>query len=74
MVNAHAILPNEGYLAKAESIYDILEKKFFNKKIYHSNLNSSSFLEDYAYSINCLIDLSEETLNPKYKIKANRFM
>ena len=71
LINAHAILPDEGYLAKAESIFEILEEKFFSKKIYHSNSNSFSFLEDYAYSINCLIDLSEETLNPKYKIKAN---
>ena len=38
--------------------------------MYHCNSLTDVFLEDYAYTINSLIDLSEQTLKPEYKIKA----
>jgi uncharacterized protein YyaL (SSP411 family) len=71
LINAHLILPDQGFLNKAEQLFSNIEKKFFNKKIFHSNLESMAFLEDYAYVIKCLIDLSDQTLNPKYRLKAN---
>ena len=38
--------------------------------MYHSNSKSIAFIEDYAYTISCLIDLADITLNPRYRIKA----
>ncbi len=70
LINAHSVLPDQGYLNKAEQLFSNIEKKFLNKKIFHSNLESKAFLEDYAYFIKSLIDLSDQTLNLKYRLKA----
>ena len=70
LINAHHVMPNEGYLDKAEELFKKIEKNFFNIRLHHSNLDSVAFLEDYAYVVNSLIDLSDVTLNPSYRIKA----
>jgi uncharacterized protein len=70
LITAHQVIPNEGYLNKAEELFMNIEKKFMNGNLYHSNLKSIAFIEDYAYTINCLIDLADITLNPSYRIKA----
>ena len=70
LVGAHNVLPKEGFLAQAESLINNVKKKFFSKNLFHSGVNSVVFLEDYAYSINCLIDLYDQTLNQEYRIKA----
>ena len=32
-----------------------------------------SFIEDYAYLIQCLLDLSDATMNPRYRLSAKKY-
>ena len=51
--------------------YGNLEKVFFNAdKLYHTNSKSVVFLEDYAYAIAMILDLSDHTMKPSYLFKA----
>ena len=70
LIRAHSVLPNEGYLNQAEKLFQKIEDKFFSAELFHSNSKAIVFLEDYAFAISTLIDLFEETLNVKYRIKA----
>ncbi|MDC0426630.1 DUF255 domain-containing protein [Pelagibacteraceae bacterium] len=71
LVSVEKILPNKNYLSTAEKFYNNLEKLFFKEnKLFHTNSKSSVFLEDYAYAIAMLLDLSEQTLKPVYLFKA----
>ena len=71
LISAEKILPANNYLQIAETFYDNLEKIFFNDvKLYHTNSKTSVFLEDYAYAISMLLDLSDRTLKPNYLLKA----
>ena len=44
-----------------------MKKKYIGKNIYHSYSKDIVFIEDYAFLINALNDLSEITMNYKYK-------
>ena len=55
------------YLKLAEQFFSRIEKRYINSKIYHSYAVEKVFLEDYAYLINTCIDLSDKTMNFKYK-------
>ena len=71
LISAEKILPNRNYLQIAENLYNNLEKLFFKEeKLFHTNSKTSVFLEDYAYTIAMLLDLSEQTLKPNYLLKA----
>ena len=70
LVFAHKVLPDNGYLNQAESFFDKLEKFFLKDEIFHSNSKKMVFIEDYAYTINMLLDLYDQTLKPAYLIKA----
>jgi uncharacterized protein YyaL (SSP411 family) len=70
LLSANQVLPEKKYLKEAENLYLDIEKKFLDNKIFHSNSESVVFIEDYAFVINCLNDLYDATLNPKYKIKS----
>jgi len=70
LLSANQVLPEKKYLKEAENLYLDIEKKFLDNKIFHSNSESIVFIEDYAFVINCLNDLYDATLNPKYKIKS----
>ena len=71
LISAEKILPSKNYLQIAESFYDNLDKVFFkDNKLYHTNSKNSVFLEDYAYAIAMLLDLSDKTLKPNYLFKA----
>jgi uncharacterized protein YyaL (SSP411 family) len=71
LISAEKILPNKNYLLIAENFYNNLEKLFFKEdKLFHTNSKTSVFLEDYAYAIAMLLDLSEQTLKPIYLFKA----
>ena len=71
MISVEKILPNKNYLQEAEKFYDNLEKLFFkDNKLFHTNSKTSVFLEDYAYAIAMLLDLSDQTLKPNYLFKA----
>jgi uncharacterized protein YyaL (SSP411 family) len=71
LISAEKILPNKSYLQIAENFYNNLEKLFFKEnRLFHTNSKTSVFLEDYAYAIAMLLDLSDRTLKPNYLFKA----
>ena len=71
LIAAEQILPNNNYSKTAEMYYGNLEKIFFNEdKLYHTNSKSVVFLEDYAYAIAMILDLSDHTMKPSYLFKA----
>ena len=72
LVAANEILPNKGYLKLAEEFYYMIEKKYVQNKIHHSYSKDIVFIEDYAFLINALNDLYEETMNFKYKDLARK--
>ena len=73
LISANEVLPGKGYLKLAEEFFLKIEKKYINKNIYHSFSSSIVFIEDYAFLINALIDLSDKTMNFKYKDLAKKF-
>ncbi len=73
LILLNSIMPDQGYLKDAEYFYQKIEKKFCTKNIFHSYSEEISFIEDYAYLIQCLLDLSDATMNPKYKILAKKY-
>ena len=72
LVAANEILPKMNYLKLAEEFFARIEKKFIKDKVYHSYSKSIVFLEDYAFLINALIDLSDKTMNFKYRDLAKK--
>ena len=71
LISAEQVIPNQDYLQKAENFYSNLEKNFFKEdRLFHTNSKTSVFLEDYAYTIAMLLDLSDQTLKPNYLFKA----
>jgi uncharacterized protein len=73
LISAHDILPGKGYLKLAESFFLNIDEKYLRKNIQHSYSEEVVFLEDYAFLINALNDLSDKTMNFKYKDLANKF-
>ena len=72
LLAADDILPNNGYLKLAEEFFLKIEKKYIEGKIYHSYSKDIVFIEDYAFLINALNDLSDKTMNFKYKDLAKK--
>ena len=72
LIAAHEILPGNKYLDLAESFFSLIEEKYLKKNIQHSYSKDIVFLEDYAFLINALNDLSDKTMNFKYKNYANK--
>ena len=72
LLEANQILPNKGYLEYAEVFFSKIEKKYIKDKIYHSYSTEIVFIEDYAFLINALNDLSDKTMNFKYKDLARK--
>ena len=72
LIAADEILPEKGYLKLAESFFSLIEKKYLNHKIYHSYSENIVFIEDYAFLINALNDLSDKTMSFKYKDLAKK--
>tara|TARA_A100001015_G_scaffold318251_1_gene437572 strand:- start:1924 stop:3654 length:1731 start_codon:yes stop_codon:yes gene_type:complete len=72
LISAHEILPNKGYLKLAEDFFMKIEKKYIKNKIYHSYSKETVFIEDYAFLINALNDLSDNTMNFRYKDLAKK--
>ena len=73
LILLNSIMPDQGYLKDAEYFYQKIEEKFCAKNIFHSYSEEISFIEDYAYLIQCLLDLSDATMNPKYKLLAKKY-
>ena len=72
LISSNEILPKKGYLKLAEEIFLKIEKKYIENKIYHSYSKDIVFIEDYAYLINAVNDLSEITMNFKFKDLARK--
>jgi uncharacterized protein YyaL (SSP411 family) len=72
LISAHDILPQKGYLKLAETFFIKIEEKYLKKNIQHSYSKNIVFLEDYAFLINALNDLSDKTMNFKYKDLAKK--
>ncbi len=72
LISAHEILPKKNFIKLAEEFFSKIEDKYINKTIQHSYSKSVVFLEDYAFLINLLIDLSDKTMNFKYKNLAKK--
>ena len=72
LISAHEILPQKGYLELAELFFSKIEEKYLKKNIQHSYSKEIVFLEDYALLINALNDLSDKTMNFKYKDLAKK--
>ena len=73
LLAAHEILPEKKYLNLAENFF-LLLRKVHKKNIQHSYSKELVFLEDYAFLINALNDLSDKTMNFKYKDYANKLV
>ncbi len=67
LVAANDILPEKGYLNYAEEFFSLIEKKYIKNEIHHSYSKDIVFIEDYAFLISALSDLSDKTMNFKYK-------
>ncbi len=67
LVSASEIFPEKGYIKRAEELFLKIEKKYLKNTIYHSYSKEIVFIEDYAFLINALNDLSDKTMNFKYK-------
>ena len=72
LISANEILPKKGYLKLAEEFFLKIEKKYIKNKIYHSYSKEIVFIEDYAFLINAINDLSDKTMNFKYKDLARK--
>ena len=72
LISSNEILPKKGYLKLAEEIFSKIEKKYIENEIYHSYSKDMVFIEDYAYLINAANDLSEITMNFKFKDLARK--
>ena len=72
LVSANEILPEKGYLKIAEDLFSKINKKYIENKIYHSFSKEIVFIEDFAFLINALNDLSDKTMNFKYKDLAKK--
>ena len=71
-IAANEILPNKGYLKLAEELFLKIEKKYIENTIHHSYSKNIVFIEDYAFLINAINDLSDITMNIKYKNLARK--
>jgi len=67
LIAANEILPNNGYVKLAEEFFLKIEKKYIENKIFHSYSKEVVFIEDYAFLIQAINDLSDVTMNFKYK-------
>ena len=72
LIQAHDILPQEGYLKLAEKFFLTIEENYLKKIIQHSYSKEIVFLEDYAFLINVLNELSDKTMNFRYKNLAKK--
>ena len=72
LIAANEILPKKNYLKLAEEFFLKIEKKYIENKIHHSYSKDIVFIEDYAFLINAINDLSDATMNFKYKDLARK--
>ena len=74
LISANEIFPKKEYLKLAEEIFLKVEKKYIENKVHHSYSTNVVFIEDYAFLINAINDLSDKTMNFKYKDLAKKLI
>ena len=72
LISASEILKKNAYLELAEELFLKIENKYIKNKIHHSYSTNIAFIEDYAFLINAINDLSDKTMNFKYKNLAKK--
>ena len=72
LIATNEILPKNRYLKLAEEFFYKIEKKYIQNTIHHSYSKDIVFIEDYAFLINAVNDLSDITMNFKYKDLAKK--
>ena len=72
LISGDEILPKKNYIKLAEEFFVKIENKYIKDTIQHSYSKEIVFLEDYAFLINLLNDLSDKTMNFKYKELAKK--
>ncbi len=72
LVAANEIIPEKKYFKLAEEFFSKIEKKYIKDRIYHSYSKDIVFIEDYAFLINALNDLSDKTMSLHYKNLARK--
>ena len=72
LIAANEILPQKEYLKLAEEFFLKIENKYIKNTIHHSYSKDTVFIEDYAFLINAINDLSDTTMNFKYKNLAKK--
>ena len=55
----------------SEKFFENIQNKFGQKILFHCHSKKDVFLEDYAYYIQMLLDLYDNTMNVSYKLKAD---
>ena len=73
LIAASEILPERKFLNLSEDFFSKIEKKYIKKNIYHSYTKGVAFIEDYAFLISALNDLSDKTMNFRYKDLAKKY-
>ena len=72
LISSSEILSDKGYLQLAEEFFAKIENKYILNNIHHSYSTNIVFIEDYAFLINAINDLSDKTMNFKYKNLAKK--
>jgi len=72
LIKASKALKDPELLNEAKTIFNNIQSYFFKENLFHC-YSDNVFLEDYAYTIQCLMDLYDESLMMDYKIKARKF-
>ena len=72
LIAANEILPKNGYLKLSEDFFLKIEKKYIESEIHHSYSKETVFIEDYAFLINAINDLSDVTMNFRYRDLARK--
>ena len=72
LIAANEILPDKGYFKLAEEFFIKIEKKYIDGQIHHSYSQDIVFIEDYAFLISAINELSDKTMNYKYKDLARK--
>ena len=73
LINLNSIISDCNYSDLAEKFFQKIEKKYLTENIFHSYSKNISFIEDYAFLVQCLLDLSDSTMNPKYRLLAKKY-
>ena len=73
LINLNSIISDCNYFDLAEKFFQKIEKKYLTENIFHSYSKNISFIEDYAFLVQCLLDLSDSTMNPKYRLLAKKY-